>query len=143
MLRAIVEMPLGTRYKYEVDKSSGALILDRPVKKPIPSNYGYIVNTLADDGDPLDVFIAAVESLPPLTSVSIEVVGMIKCKDGGKQDDKVLAYVKNDEFSRRQINMTEFIQETLWFLRNYKDGLEIGEVLGVEEAGEEIVRVTK
>jgi len=143
MLRAIVEMPMGTRYKYEVDKASGGLILDRPVKKPVTSNYGYIVNTLADDGDPLDVFIAAVEPLPALTTVSIEIVGIIKCKDGGKQDDKVLAYVKDDSFSRSQINLTEFTQETLWYLQNYKDGLEIGEVLGAEQAGEEIVRVTK
>lgn len=143
MLKAIVEMPTGTRYKYEVDKSTGMLILDRPIKHPVTSNYGYIINTLADDGDPLDVFIAAVEPIPPLTTVLIDVVGMIRCVDGEKRDDKVLAYVRNDTFSRKQINLNEFIQETLWYLRNYKEDLVVGEVLGVEQAGEEIVKVTK
>lgn len=150
MLKAIVEMPMGTRYKYEVDKKVGKLFLykpsnltlDRPINCQVTSNYGYIVDTLADDGDPIDVFIAAVEPIPTLTLVTIEVVGMIKCVDEGKQDDKVLAYIKGDDFSRKQINMTEFVNETLWYLRTYKSGLEIGEVLGPEQAREEILKVT-
>ena len=77
-----------------------------------------------------------------MTLVTIEVVGMIKCVDEGKQDDKALAYIKGDHFSRRQINMTEFVNETLWYLRTYKPGLEIGEVLGAEQAHEEILKVT-
>lgn len=140
MHKAIVEMPKGTRFKYEISKSDGHLILDRPINDSVPENYGFIPNTMADDGDPLDVFIAAMEPIPSLTEVSIEVVGIIKGVDAGKQDDKVLAYVKGDDLGQRLITQMEFIGMVKIYLQNYKEGFIIQDVLGKDEAAAEIAR---
>lgn len=125
MITAIIEMPKNTRFKYEVCKSSGRLILDRPVKVDVPHNYGFIPNTLCEDGDPIDVFIASLEAVPPLTQVTIELVGLIDCIDKDKHDPKLLAYIVGDELGRQLINQTEFLYQCIQYLTDYKVGLSI------------------
>lgn len=127
MIKAIIEMPKGTRYKLEL--KDGVLVLDRPVKEPVPHNYGYIPGTLCGDGDPADVFIASLESIPPQTQVELDVIGVIHCEDDKGGDPKYLAYVKDDELSKKQVNLTEFVNECLFYLRNYKEGVKIGKVV--------------
>lgn len=138
MIKAIIEMPRGTRFKYEIDKKDGNLILDRPVSMQVPYNYGFIPNTLCDDGDPLDVFIAATEAIPSLTEVKLDVVGIIRCIDDGKQDDKILAYVKDDIHSRVMISKSQFEEEVMDYLENYKKGLVVQVIMGEKEALAEI-----
>lgn len=125
MLQVMIEMPKGTKYKYELDKKSKLLLLDRVVKAPVPANYGFILGTLAEDNDPLDIFVMSTEPIPPLTLLNVDVVGIIKCKDDDEQDDKILAYIKNDLSCKTLINVVEFQNEVQKYLTTYKTGLVI------------------
>lgn len=138
MITAIVEMPRGTKYKYEVCKQSGGLVLDRPVNTAVPHSYGFIPKTYCEDGDPIDVFIAAWEPIPSLTSVKVQVVGLIDCTDGGFHDPKLLAYVEGDEFAKQLIPLTQFTAQCLLYLETYKKGLVINGVFGEKEALESL-----
>ena len=120
-------MPKGTRYKYELNNN--ILVLDRPIKEAVPHNYGYIPGTISNDGDPSDVFIASLEPIPPRTVLELDIVGIINSEDDKGDDPKYLAYVKDDEYSKKQINITEFVNECLFYLKNYKEGVKIGEVV--------------
>lgn len=134
MYKAVVEMPSGTRHKYEVDKTSGMLFLDRVISVPVPMNYGYIKDTLSEDGDPTDVFIASLEPIPPLTIVSIEVVKLIKCQDQDTQDDKALAYIKNDKKTKTVLDIDTFEKLATDYLKRYKEGMRVQAILEFEEA---------
>lgn len=136
--KAVVEMPAGTKHKYEVDKNSGMLLLDRVIDVPVPVNYGYVVNTIAEDGDPTDVFIAAQEPIPALTIVKIDVVGIIKCNDAGVEDDKVLAYIKGDKRTKNLFNVDELTTAVKIYLMSYKKGIEIKSIESTDAALETI-----
>lgn len=136
-------MPSGTRYKYEVEKLTGLLVLDRPILTPVPVNYGSIPGTLCADGDPLDVFIASSEPIPPLTIVEIEPVGIVQGFDGNKQDDKVLAYVKGDQHTKTIMSQPEMTRLVVEYLKTYKTGFEVGEVSNEDKAELEIERARK
>ena len=71
-MKVVVEIPKGSIYKYEINKDTGKLALDRVISIPYPENYGYFPNTLAQDGDPLDVFLVSDQPIAPLTEVEIE-----------------------------------------------------------------------
>src|SRR5471030_2055958 len=90
---AVVEIPLGSSNKYELDKVSGLLKLDRVLHSAVfyPANYGFIPQTLADDGDPLDVLILAAEPVYPLTMVTARPIGLMTMIDQNELDYKVLA----------------------------------------------------
>ena len=134
MYKAVIEMPSGTKHKYEVNKESGLLTLDRVIPIPVPVNYGYIINTLSEDGDPTDVFIASLEPIPPLTIVSIEVVKLVKCQDQLTQDDKALAYIKDDKKTKSILDIDTFESEVVGYLKKYKKGMLIQEVVDAEKA---------
>jgi inorganic pyrophosphatase len=95
---AIVEIPLGSSNKYELDKPSGLLRLDRVLHSAVfyPANYGFIPQTLADDGDPLDVLILAAEPVYPLTLVRARPIGLMTMIDQDELDYKVIAVGIND-----------------------------------------------
>src|SRR5437868_11382710 len=95
-VEAIVEIPKGSFYKYEIDKDDGNLVLDRPMNQSIPYNYGFIPETLCGDGDPLDVFIVSYHPIPPLTKVEVVIVGVLKCIDNGEEDDKIIAMIAGE-----------------------------------------------
>ena len=100
--KAIVEIPLGSSNKYELDKQSGLLKLDRVLHSAVfyPANYGFIPQTLADDGDPLDVLILAAEPVYPLTLVAARPIGLMTMVDQDELDYKVVAVgIHDPEYS--------------------------------------------
>lgn len=89
---AVVEIPKGSKNKYELDKETGLIILDRILytSTHYPANYGFIPRTLGDDGDPLDVLLLCSEALEPLTLVRCYPIGMMKMIDNGRGDEKII-----------------------------------------------------
>ena len=90
---AVVEISKGSKQKYEMDKTTGLLRLDRILytSTHYPANYGFIPHTLADDGDPLDVLILCSESLNPMSIVDCYPIGVMVMKDGDATDEKIIA----------------------------------------------------
>lgn len=90
---SVVEIKKGSKKKYELDKQTGFIILDRILYTAThyPANYGFIPKTLADDGDPLDVLILTAEEIDPLVLVRCYPIGVITMTDGGKKDEKIIA----------------------------------------------------
>ena len=90
---AVVEIPMGSSVKYELDKETGLLRLDRILYSAVyyPANYGFIPQTLAEDDDPLDVLVLCQEAVAPLTLVNARAIGLMTMIDSGKRDHKVLA----------------------------------------------------
>ena len=90
---AVIEIQTGSKQKYEMDKKTGLLMLDRILytSTHYPANYGFIPHTLAEDGDPLDVLIVCSESLLPMSLVKCYPIGVITMKDNGSVDEKIIA----------------------------------------------------
>ena len=97
-LPVVIEIPAGSKNKYELDKHSGLLKLDRVLYSSVhyPANYGFIPRSYCDDGDPLDVLVLGQEPVHPLTIVYVRPIGVMHMRDQGKADDKVLAVHAND-----------------------------------------------
>ncbi len=95
---AVVEIPMGSSVKYELDKDTGLLKLDRILYSAVyyPANYGFIPQTLAEDDDPLDVLVLCQEAVAPLTLVNARAIGLMTMIDSGKKDHKVLAVAVDD-----------------------------------------------
>ena len=95
---AVVEIPKGSTKKYELDKETGLIILDRILHTSThyPANYGFIPRTFGDDLDPLDVLVLCSEPLEPLTLVRCYPIGMISMIDSGRNDEKIIAIPVND-----------------------------------------------
>ena len=90
---AVIEIQKGSKQKYELDKKTGLLILDRILytSTHYPANYGFIPHTLAGDGDPLDVLVLCSESLLPMSLVKVYPIGVITMNDNGSTDEKIIA----------------------------------------------------
>ncbi len=97
-VNALIEISSGMRTKYELDKETGLLKLDRILYASIcyPANYGIIPQTLSEDLDPLDIMILCQETIQPMTLVPARIIGVMKMIDQGKIDDKILAVPIND-----------------------------------------------
>src|SRR3954464_7225334 len=95
---AVIEIPRGSHLKYEVDKPTGLLRLDRVLYSAVyyPANYGFIPRTHADDGDPLDVLVLMQEAVHPLTIVRARAIGGFKMRDEMGEDDKIIAVCIDD-----------------------------------------------
>lgn len=95
---SVVEIPMGSSVKYELDKETGMLRLDRILYSAVyyPANYGFIPQTLAEDDDPLDVLVLCQEAVAPLTLVSARAIGLMTMVDSGKRDHKILAVAIDD-----------------------------------------------
>ena len=95
---AVIEIGKGSKKKYELDKETGLIILDRILytSTHYPANYGFIPRTFADDGDPLDVLVLMSEALDPLTLVRCYPIGVINMIDNGKNDEKIIAIPFSD-----------------------------------------------
>ena len=89
----VIEIEKGSKNKYELDKETGCLILDRILytSTHYPANYGFIPRTFADDGDPLDILVLCSEPVVPLTLVRCYPIGVISMIDGGRRDEKIIA----------------------------------------------------
>ncbi|MCL2486263.1 MAG: inorganic diphosphatase [Oscillospiraceae bacterium] len=95
---AVIEISKGSKMKYELDKETGLLILDRVLYTAThyPANYGFIPRTYADDGDPLDVLVLCSEPIAPMSLVKVYPIGAIEMIDGGQYDEKVIAIPYGD-----------------------------------------------
>lgn len=95
---AVIEISKGSKNKYELDKETGLIRLDRILHTSThyPQNYGFIPRTYADDNDPLDVLVICSEPLLPLTLVQCYPIGVIKMIDNGKNDEKIIAIPFSD-----------------------------------------------
>ena len=94
----VVEISKGSKKKYELDKETGLIMLDRILytSTHYPANYGFIPRTFADDGDPLDVLLLCAESIEPMTLVRAYPIGVITMIDNGRFDEKIIAIPFND-----------------------------------------------
>ncbi len=100
--QAVIEIPLGSNVKYELDKPTGLLKVDRIIHSAVfyPANYGFIPQTYAEDNDPLDVLVLCQEAVQPLALIKARAIGLMTMIDSGASDDKVIAVATNDpEFS--------------------------------------------
>ena len=95
---AIIEIPFGSSVKYELDKRSGLIKLDRILYSAAyyPANYGFIPQTLAEDDDPLDVLVFCQETVVPLTIIHARAIGLMTMIDAGKKDHKIIAIATED-----------------------------------------------
>lgn len=124
---AVIEISKGSKNKYELDKSTGLLILDRILytSTHYPANYGFIPRTLADDGDPLDVLILCSEALQPMSIVRCYPIGVINMIDGGSVDEKIIAIPFNDptynDFKEISTLPKHIFDEMRHFFKVYKE----------------------
>ena len=118
---ALVEIPMGSSVKYELDKKTGLLRLDRVLYSAVyyPANYGFIPQTYAEDDDPLDVLVLCQEPLSPLTLVSARAIGLMTMVDGGKLDHKILAVAIDDPEFNSFNEASELPPHRLMMLRRF------------------------
>ncbi len=97
-VNALIEISQGSRCKYEIDKATGLLKLDRVIYSSFhyPVNYGFIPKTLGEDNDPLDILVICSESIQPLCLVDATVIGNMQMIDNGEKDDKIIAVASKD-----------------------------------------------
>ena len=98
MVTAIIEIPKGSKNKYELDKESGLLIVDRVLFSSVhyPANYGFIPQTYCDDQDPLDILVLGQEAVYPLTLMRAKPIGVMQMIDMDEEDDKIIAVHADD-----------------------------------------------
>jgi inorganic pyrophosphatase len=141
---AVIEISKGSKKKYELDKETGLIILDRILytSTHYPANYGFIPRTYGDDRDPLDVLLLCSEPIEPLTLVRCFPIGVISMIDNGRNDEKIIAIPFNDPTYNQYTNISELpkhiFDEMSHFFSVYK-ALEqketaVNEVLGPEDA---------
>ena len=141
---SVIEITKGGKNKYELDKETGMLKLDRVLytATPYPANYGFIPRTYAEDNDPLDVLVLCQEDINPLTLVETYPIGVLIMTDSEQRDEKIIAVAKKDPFLNVYNDITEIpphiSSEIKHFFEVYKQ-LEqretvVEEILGREEA---------
>ena len=118
---AIIEIPFGSSVKYELDKESGLIKLDRVLYSAVyyPANYGFIPQTLAEDDDPIDVLVLCQETVVPLTLIRSRAIGLMTMIDGGKKDHKILAVARDDPEYNGIHDATELPQHRMNMLRRF------------------------
>ena len=116
-----IEIPKGCKAKYELDKETGLLQLDRVLytSTVYPANYGFIPRTLADDGDPLDVLVLCGETIYPCTLVKCYPIGVIKMIDGGTHDEKIIAIPFGDPTYNAYYDIQELPKHVFEEMRHF------------------------
>jgi inorganic pyrophosphatase len=120
-VNGLIEIPKGSHTKYEIDKKTGLLKLDRVIYSSFhyPVNYGFIPQTLGHDGDPLDILVICSESIEPLCLVEANVIGNMQMIDTGVADDKIIAVAAMDPEVNYITTMEELPKHFIAVLRNY------------------------
>jgi inorganic pyrophosphatase len=141
---AVIEIPKGSTNKYELDKETGLLRLDRVLYSAVyyPADYGFIPRTYCDDGDPLDVLVLGQEPVFPLTIVEARAVGVMRMRDEKGIDDKILAISVRDpsfsEYSHQNQLPTHVMRQVRRFFEDYKvlenKQVVVEDLLGPEDA---------
>jgi inorganic pyrophosphatase len=121
VVNGLIEIPQGSRTKYEIDKKTGLLKLDRIIYSSFhyPINYGFIPQTLGLDGDPLDILVMCSESIQPLCLVEARVIGNMQMIDTGVADDKIIAVAAKDPGVNYITSVDELPKHLIAILRNY------------------------
>ncbi len=127
IVNCIIEIPKDSHIKYELDKETGMLMLDRYLFASMhyPGDYGFIPQTYCEDNDPLDILIFSGRPTVPLTLCEAKVLGVLRMVDGGEQDDKILAVHKGDpRFSHWKTFKdvpVHLLDEVTHFMERYKE----------------------
>jgi inorganic pyrophosphatase len=136
LVTAVIEIPQGSRNKYELDKATGLMRLDRVLYSAVhyPGDYGFIPRTLHEDNDPLDVLVLLKEETFPGCMIDVRPVGVLELLDRGEPDDKIIAVPLNDPYHREIFDIADLpshaLQEIEHFFLTYKD-LELKRVQAV------------
>jgi inorganic pyrophosphatase len=146
---AVIEVPKGSKAKYELDKDSGMIKLDRILFSSVhyPANYGFIPKTLCEDNDPLDILVLGQESVMPLCLVRAKPIGVMRMLDQGEADDKIIAVHADDPEYAHYNSILELpphrMIEVKRFFEDYKalesKTVKVKDFLGAEEAQATIV----
>src|SRR4051812_14539384 len=117
----IIEIPFGSSVKYELDKNSGLIKLDRILYSAVyyPANYGFVPQTLAEDDDPLDVLVLCQEPVVPLTLMKARTIGLMTMIDVGKKDHKIIAVAADDPEYNNITQAEEIPAHRLTMLRRF------------------------
>jgi inorganic pyrophosphatase len=124
---AVVEIPSGSRNKYELDKRTGTIKLDRVLYSAVhyPGDYGLIPRTLHEDGDPLDVLVLVKEQTFPGCMIDVRPLGVLHMRDRGEPDDKILAVALRDPYYEEVFDIADIprhvLTEVQYFFSTYKD----------------------
>lgn len=134
IVNGLIEIPQGSKVKYEIDKGSGLLRLDRVIYSSFhyPINYGFIPQTLGLDGDPLDILVYCSESIVPLCLVESMVIGNMQMIDTGVMDDKIIAVAIHDPGVNHIKNINELPSHFFAQLKNYFEQYKVLENKKVE-----------
>jgi inorganic pyrophosphatase len=152
-VHVIIEIPRGSENKYEVDKETGLLKLDRPLFSSIhyPGDYGYIPNTLWEDGDPIDILVLTNHPVYPLTLAKVRVIGMLDMQDNGESDTKLLGVYDTDPRYEEYHDLKDIrnhkLKEVVHFFESYKllqgKEVKISNIKGKKEACKAILKSKK
>ena len=120
-VNGLIEIPKGSRAKYEVEKESGLLRLDRVIYSSMyyPINYGFIPQSYCGDRDPLDILVLTAEVIVPLCIVPAKVIGVMRMMDSGDTDDKIIGVCAGDPSVNHIQDISELPEHTLLELRNF------------------------
>jgi inorganic pyrophosphatase len=120
-VNALIEIPQGSRTKYEIDKATGLLKLDRVIYSSFhyPMNYGFIPRTLGHDHDPLDILVLCSQSIQSLCLVEATVIGNMQMIDSGEKDDKIIAVATKDPSVNHITSIEDIPRHFVNELRNY------------------------
>lgn len=120
-ITSVIEVPKGSKNKYELDKESGMIRVDRVLFSSIhyPANYGFIPRTYCDDNDPLDVLVLGQEAVAPLTILKARPIGVMMMRDNGEADDKIIAVHANDPEYNHLTSIAQLAPHRIAELRNF------------------------
>jgi len=120
-VNAVIEIPLGSSVKYELDKPTGMIRMDRVLYSAVyyPANYGFIPQTLAEDHDPLDILVLCQESVAPLTILHARTIGLMTMVDSGAKDHKIIAVATADPEYNSYHEASELPPHKLMMVRRF------------------------
>lgn len=152
-VNAVIEIPRGSRVKYELDKQSGLLSVDRILHADItyPCNYGFIPSTYADDNDPLDILVLCSLPIKPLSLTQVRVIGGLAMVDQEKKDDKIIAVLPTDPAMASVYTLSDLLDFERESIRTFFSTYKIPEAkitnvhdfMSVEQAHETIMKSIK
>lgn len=121
VVNIVVEIPKGSNVKYELDKDTGLISLDRFLHSAVyyPGDYGFLPRTHCDDGDPLDVIVITNTALVPGTVARAKILGVIKMIDGGEEDDKLIAVYDKDPRFKHVSSLKDVSEHVLEEIKHF------------------------
>ena len=148
-VNAVIEIPRGSKVKYELDKDTGLVYVDRILYSSVvyPHNYGFIPKTLCEDADPLDVLVLMQEAVVPMCFMRVRPIGVMQMLDQGEQDDKVIAVHADDPEFKGFTDISQLpphrLAEIKRFFEDYKKNehkeVKVDDILGAEAARKAVI----